>query len=159
RGMAKRWASSVGPSKKNAETGDVSAGGLLGLAYPDRIAKNRGGGTGAFLLANGRGAQLDPASALAREPYLAVAAIVGSAAQARMGVGAAISAAQIEARFADRIEATEEITCDPQSLSLRGRRLRRLGALALAEQPVAVPADEAAARALAAGILKAGLAR
>ena len=36
---------------------EVSAGALLALAYPERIAKNRGGGTGAFLLVNGRGAQ------------------------------------------------------------------------------------------------------
>ncbi len=158
RGMAKRWAASIGSSRKNTET-NVSVGALLALAYPDRIAKNRGSGTGAFLLANGRGAQIDPASALAREPYLAVAEIVGSAAQGRMVLAAAITAAEIEARFADRIEAAEEITCDPQSLSLRGRRLRRLGALALAEQPIAVTADENAARALAAGILKAGLAR
>ena len=43
----------------------------------------------------------------------------------------------------------------PPSASLRGRRLRRLGAIALAEQPVAVTADEAAAHALAAGIAKA----
>ena len=46
------------------------AGSLLALAYPDRIAKNRGSG-GSFLLANGRGGTVDPASALAREPFLA----------------------------------------------------------------------------------------
>ena len=41
------------------------------LAFPDRIAKNRGGGNGAFLLANGRGGAVDAASPLAREPFLA----------------------------------------------------------------------------------------
>ena len=50
-------------------------GSLLALAYPDRIAKNResgrGGGAGAFLLANGRGGAVDAASPLAREPFLA----------------------------------------------------------------------------------------
>src|SRR4051812_32256556 len=49
----------------------VSVGSILALAYPDRIGKNRGGGTHTFLLANGRGAHLDPASPLAREPFLA----------------------------------------------------------------------------------------
>ena len=39
--------------------GNDPAGSLLALAYPERIAKNRGGGAGAFLLANGRGAQID----------------------------------------------------------------------------------------------------
>jgi ATP-dependent helicase HrpB len=57
----------------------LTPGALLALAYPDRVAKNRGSG-GGFLLANGRGAKVDEASALAREPFLAVAEIAGSAA-------------------------------------------------------------------------------
>jgi ATP-dependent helicase HrpB len=156
RAMARRWAdlaaSAAAPSRP-------SPGAVLALAYPDRVAKNRGGGSGAFLLANGRGAHVDPASALAREPYLAVAEIIGSAAQGRIVLAAAITPAEIEARFADHIEAKEEITFDPPSMSLRGRRLRRLGAVALAEQPVAVTPGEDAARALATGIAKAGLDR
>ncbi len=155
--MAARWAELVGvaahrrprlPSARSSPS-------------PIRIASPRtaAAANGAFLLANGRGAQVDPASALAREPYLAVAEIVGSAAQGRIVLAAAITLADIETRFADRIEAKEEITFDPPSASLRGRRLRRLGAIALAEQPVAVTADEEAARVLAAGIAKAGLDR
>ena len=156
--MAKRWADLVAP-KATAAAESPSPGAILALAYPDRIAKNRGGGNGAFLLANGRGANVDAASALAREPYLAVAEIIGSAAQGRIVLAAAIALADIEAHFADRIEATEEVTFDPPSLSLRGRRLRRLGALALAEQPIAVAPDEAAAHALAAGVARLGVER
>ena len=158
RAMARRWAELASADNTRSTTAP-SAGAILALAYPDRVAKNRGGGSGAFLLANGRGANVDSASALAREPYLAVAEIVGSAAQGRIVLAAPIALAEIEARFADRIEAREEITFDPQTLSLRGRRLRRLGAIALAEQPIAVAADEQAARALAAGIAKVGLDR
>ena len=51
-------------------------GALLALAYPDRVAKNRGGGQGGFLLANGRGAMLDPALSLAREPFIVAAELV-----------------------------------------------------------------------------------
>ena len=158
RAMARRWAELAAADSTRSTTAP-SAGAILALAYPDRVAKNRGGGSGAFLLANGRGAHVDSASALAREPYLAVAEIVGSAAQGRIVLAAPIALAEIEARFADRIEAREEITFDPQTLSLRGRRLRRLGAIALAEQPIAVAADEPAARALAAGVAKVGLDR
>ncbi|HEY2138021.1 MAG TPA: ATP-dependent helicase HrpB, partial [Xanthobacteraceae bacterium] len=160
RGMASRWAGLVVTPTTAALAADAppSAGAVLALAYPDRIARNRSG-SGTFLLANGRGAQVDPASALAREPYLAVAEIVGSAAQGRIILATAISLAEIEARFSDQIEAKEEITFDAPSGSLRGRRLRRLGAIALAEQPTAVTPDEQAARVLAAGIAKAGLDR
>jgi ATP-dependent helicase HrpB len=158
RAMARRWAEQAGGG--GARPGEtLSVGGILALAYPDRIAKSRGGGNGGFLLVNGRGANVDPASALAREPYLAVAEIVGSAAQGRIVLAAPMSLAEIEARFADRIEAKEEVTFDVPSASLRGRRLRRLGALALAEQPVAVAADEQAARTLAAGIARLGIGR
>jgi ATP-dependent helicase HrpB len=158
RAMAKRWAD-LAAAKEAVPSTSLSPGAILALAYPDRVAKNRGGGSGAFLLANGRGANVDPATALAREPYLAVAEVIGSAAQGRIVLAAPIALAEIEARFADRIEAKEEVTFDAQSLSLRGRRLRRLGALALAEQPTAVTVDATAAHALAAGIVRLGLDR
>ncbi len=139
--------------------GAVSTGAILALAYPERIAKNRGASTGSFLLANGRGAAVDPASPLAREPYLAVAELVGSAAQSRITLAAAIDLIDIEARFADHIVTAEEITCDPKTLALRGRRSRRLGAIAFGEQPLPVEASEATATTLADAIVKAGLDR
>jgi ATP-dependent RNA helicase HrpB len=139
--------------------GEASAGVLLALAYPERVAKNRGGATGAFLLANGRGAQVDAASPLAREPYLAVAELTGSAAAGRILLAAPITLAEIEARFAARIETREEIAFDPASANVRMRRLRKFGALALAEQPMPPVADEAGARALAEGVARLGIAR
>ena len=68
--------------------GTLSVGSLLALAYPERIAKNRGSG-GAFLLANGRGASVDPTSALARAPFIAVAEVTGTAGQGRIVLAAA----------------------------------------------------------------------
>ena len=99
RAMAKRWASIAEdtlsppgrPQRATSEQRDgeePSVGSLLALAYPERIAKARGAG-GAFLLANGRGASIDPASALARAPFLAVAEIAGTAAQGRIVLAAA----------------------------------------------------------------------
>jgi ATP-dependent helicase HrpB len=129
---------------------------LLALAYPDRIAKARGGGSGAFLLANGRGGAVDPASALAREPYLTVAELIGAAGASRIVLAAAITLAEIEARFADRIETREAVTFDNASASLRARRSRRLGALVLAEQIKPVAPDAETARILAQGIVGLG---
>ena len=134
-------------------------GAILALAYPERIAKNRGAAAGAFLLANGRGAYVDPASPLAREPFLAVAELVGSAAQSRITLATAIDLADIERRFADRIEAAEEVTCDAKTLTLRARRSRRLGAIVLSEQPLPVTPNDATAKLLVSAILQAGLDR
>jgi ATP-dependent helicase HrpB len=138
------------------ENKSASPGVLLALAYPDRIAKTRGAG-GAFLLANGRGANLDPVSALSREPFLAVGEIAGAAAQGRILLAAALPLADIEAHFAARIESRNDVVFDEQSLSLRGRQARRLGALALAERPMKVEPNDDTARLLAEGIARIGL--
>ncbi len=139
--------------------GELSVGALLALAYPERIAKNRGGAAGAFVLANGRGAQVDPASPLARKPYLAVAELAGSAAAGRILLAAPTALTEIESRFADRIVTRDDIAFDPASASLRTRRLRRFGAIALAEQPMPAVASDAAARILAEGIVRLGIDR
>jgi ATP-dependent helicase HrpB len=138
------------------ENRSVPPGVLLALAYPDRIAKTRGAG-GAFLLANGRGANLDPASALSREPFLAVGEIAGTAAQGRILLAAALTLAEIETHFGDRIESRDDIAFDEQSLSLRGRQVRRLGALALAERPMKVEPNDDTARLLAEGVGRVGI--
>ena len=155
RRMARRWVEVVG----SAEPGNTlpSPGSILGLAYPDRIAKNRGDGR--FLLGNGRGAAVEQTSPLAREPFLAVAEVAGSATQGRIVLAAPISLGAIEKHFAERIETREQITFEPQSGALRGRASRALGAIVLAERPVPVAADEASARILADGIVRLGLDR
>jgi ATP-dependent helicase HrpB len=136
-----------------------SIGTLLALAYPERIAKNRGGAAGAFILVNGRGAVVDAASSLAREPFLAVAEVTGSAAQGRILLAAPITLTEIEARFADRIETREEIAFDAASGALRGRKGRRLGAVTLSDQPMPVVASADTAQTLAAGIAGIGISR
>jgi ATP-dependent helicase HrpB len=177
RAMVKRWASvipgrSEGAYPESRAPGfrarrsaaprndeELSPGSLLALAFPDRVAKNRGSGTGSFLLANGRGGMVDPASALAREPFLAVAELTGAAAASRIVLAAPITLAKIEARFAGNIEEREAVTFDTGSASLRARRSRRLGALVLAEQIKPVAPDADTARMLAQGIANLGLYR
>jgi ATP-dependent helicase HrpB len=131
---------------------------LLALAYPDRIAKNRGAG-GGFLLANGRGANIEPASPLAREPFLAVAEVHGTAARGRILLGAPLALEEIEAQFGERIESRDETVFDGASASLRARRLRRLGAITLAEQTLEVARNDETGSMLAEGIVALGLER
>jgi ATP-dependent helicase HrpB len=166
--MASRWAEIVEQSSDKplanalpSEPAGWSAGALLGLAFPDRIAKNRGANDsgGAFLLANGRGAQVDKASALARAPFIAVGELAGSAAASRILLAAPITLAEIESRFADRIAARSELSFDPASASVRIRRLRQLGAITLSERSAPAPTDDVSARLLADGIARLGAER
>src|ERR1700730_3963802 len=58
RRLARNWAEEAGGKLHQGSV--AGAGALLALAYPARVAKARGGKRGEFLLANGRGATLDP---------------------------------------------------------------------------------------------------
>ncbi len=157
RGLARRAGDVLSPNPSPArEEGGVGA--LLASAYPDRIAMARGR-RGEFLMANGRAAALEPHEGLAAEPFLAIGEIAGRAASARILVAAPVSLDDIEAIAGASIEAADELSFDPVSASLRARRRRRLGALTLAEQTLAVPDDDVSALALARGVLSLGLPR
>ncbi len=110
-------------------------------------------------MANGRAAALEAHDTLAGEPFLAIGEVVGRAASARILLAAPMSAADIEAVAGPSIETVDELAFDRASASLRARRRRRLGALTLAEQTLAVPADEVSASALARGVLSLGPSR
>src|SRR5579883_786846 len=164
RAMAQRWAEAALDAAAPHAQSKLSVGALIALAYPERIAKNRGGAdrtsdSCTFLLANGRGANVDAASPLAREPFLAVAELTGTAAQGRILAAAPITLAEIEARFADRIAARDDIIFDAESASLRGRKSRRLGAITLGQQPLAVTPSEQTAKLLAENIASLGIDR
>jgi ATP-dependent helicase HrpB len=100
---------------------------------------------------------IDPASSLARETYLVVAELAGAAAAGGIVLAAPITIEDIEQHFSDQIEDNETVTFDATSGSLRARRMRRLGALVLAEQTRPVAPDSESARLLAEGIAAIGV--
>lgn len=156
RSLAQRWASQVAATEgqPGADT-SPSTGVMLALAFPDRVARNRGNGS--FVLANGRGAAVDQASALARARYIAVAELTGTAANGRILLAAPIAQADIELRFADQIETTDEVSFDRGAMALRARRKRTLHAITLSEAPLALSPSAETARVLADGLAAAGL--
>jgi ATP-dependent helicase HrpB len=156
RQLAQRWASQVATSPSQVD-GDLTTGVMLALAFPDRVARNRGNGS--FVLANGRGASIEQSAALARAPYIAVAELTGTAANGRILLAAPIAQADIETRFADQIDNTDEVTFDRASMSLRGRRKRTLHAITLSEAPFTLKPSEETARVLADGLVAAGIDR
>jgi ATP-dependent helicase HrpB len=158
RSLAQRWASQVATTE-GPPNEDISppTGVMLAFAFPDRVARNRGNGS--FVLANGRGAAVDQASALARVPFIAVAELTGTAAQGRILLAVPIAQAEIEARFADHIENVDEISFDRGAMALRARRKRTLHAIALSEAPIALSPSAETARVLADGLIASGVDR
>ena len=136
----------------------TTAAALLALAYPERIAKARGP-RGQYLLANGRGANLDPTDALARAPFLVIAEMQGTAAATRILLAAETSELEVAAIAADRIESKDEVTFDREAEAVRARRVRKLGAIELASEPRAAPPGPEVEAALVTGIAKLGGAR
>jgi ATP-dependent helicase HrpB len=106
---------------------------------------------------NGRAATLEPHDPLAREPYLAVAEIAGSAGAARILLAAPLSMEDIEGLGG--LATTIEAAFDPASAALRARSQRRYRRLVLSEAPAALVLEAGAARALARGLAGLGLSR
>jgi ATP-dependent helicase HrpB len=138
--------------------GEGTSGRLLASAFPDRIAMARGK-RGEFLMGNGRAAALEAHDPLAGEAFLAIGEIAGRAASARILTASALALDDVEKVAGASIETVDDLSFDRASASLRSRRRRRLGALVLAEQTLPVPQDDAAALALARGVLALGVAR
>jgi ATP-dependent helicase HrpB len=158
RSLAQRWASQVAadaPSSSPSPAEELSTGVMLAFAFPDRVARNRGNGS--FVLANGRGAAVEQTSSLARAPYIAVAELTGTAAQGRILLAAPIAQEEIELRFADQIENSEEISFDRGAMALRARRKKSLHAITLSEAPMALSPSAETAKVFAAGLIAAGL--
>lgn len=141
------------------QTGDgdmLSLAALLAIAWPDRMAMQRGG-PGRFVLANGRGGVLDPAERLAASPFVVVAEMQGMAANARILSAVALEEAELRAIAADRIETVEEASFDKQTGALKARRIERLGALTLSSKPLPAPKGPDAAQLLLTAIREAGV--
>lgn len=140
--LAGRWASMAGKTRGGADAMDDGA--LLGLAFPERIAKARGK-LGEFQLTTGRGVHLDPADPLARSSWLAVAELGGGEARDRILLAAPLDLESVETAFADQIEIEDRLAADAPG-RLKATRLRRLGKLILSEIQLEAP-DPATVRA------------
>jgi ATP-dependent helicase HrpB len=171
RKLAAGWARMARAGRSPREPVEaMSIARLLALAYPERIGKARGAlgqslgqsvgqPVRQFLLANGRGANLDATHPLARSPFLVAAELSGSAGSTRILLAAAADEADIVAAAGKRIRETEEVEFDQGAAALRARRVRRLDAIVIAAAPRAVQASEETARLLAEGIAGLGVSR
>ena len=156
RKLAAGWARIAGTGQK--PSADLSIARMLALAFPERIGKSRGA-PGQFILANGRGANLDPAHPLARSPFLVAGELQGSAASARILLAAPADEADVAGAAGNRIREQDEIDFDASAAALRARRIRRLDAIVLASEPRPVTPSEDTARLLAEGLAKLGVDR
>lgn len=154
--LARRLQKGLRRSLPAASGAPQGCGALLALAFPDRIAQRRA--RGSYRLAGGRGATLDAADALAGAEFLVVAELDDVGDNARIRLAAAIARSDIEAVCMPLIETAEEARFDAASGAVQARRVQRLGALVLADDPVPQPSAAAVTGALLEAIARRGVA-
>ena len=113
---------------------EESEGALLALAYPDRVAKNRGNGT--FRMVSGRGASVDRSDTLAKAPYLVCCELDDRLGDAKVFLGCPIGEDEIEELFGDGIVEEPYCAWDRQNDRVKCVVRRRLGEMTLGEAPV-----------------------
>ena len=138
RSLAERWARAAGPTVTAGALPDDGI--LLAQAFPERVAKARGK-AGEFLLASGRGAWLDPADALAREPWLAVCELGGGSARDRILLAAPLDEAALRGSFAGSLVTEETVDADASG-RVKARRRVKLGELVLEERLLDGPSGD-----------------
>ena len=142
--QARRWGGDAPPRGDPGEH-------LVG-AWPDALARRRSGERPDYLLASGEAGRLDENDRLAREPWLAIAEMVGAGGGARITLAAPIGET---AALSIRAPVSEEIAeYDRSSGRLRAARIRHVGAIELSRQPLPAPSG-AAARAAITEVVKA----
>jgi ATP-dependent helicase HrpB len=141
------------------ETADPdSAGEVLALAYPDRIAQRREG-LGRFLLSGGGGAKLGTHDPLAAADFLAVAELGGgNTAEASIFLAAPLTRTQIDDALGPLIEKSESVAWNEREEAVRALAQVRLGALVLEEKPLKNADTERLRAAMIEGVRRMGLA-
>ncbi len=180
RAMARRWAKLVPSARGSVDAedgtsppldgrhatpinpppsgrGDDGVGLCLALAFPDRVAKRRSADGADWASVGGRGFRLDPLSPLARGDWLAVGAVQGSAAGARILSAAPLSEADVLALFGGRVEEHRTVRFRSETGGVEALRERRLGALRLSSGSDDRPDPQAVTAALVEGVRQDGL--
>jgi ATP-dependent RNA helicase HrpB len=136
---------------------DLAAGLIVGLAYPERVARVREAGGRAYLMAGGTAAELAAGSGLAGTTWLAVAVAdrAPGARTARIRAAAPLDEATAREAAAPLLEsATETAWTDGDVVA---RTIERLGAITLVERRLDRPDPARLRAALLDGLRREGL--
>ncbi|MFD4587146.1 ATP-dependent helicase HrpB [Streptomyces sp. NPDC058434] len=133
---------------------DTVAGFVTALAFPERVARARGGTS--YLMVSGTGAELGEGSPLRSAPWLAVAVAdrQAQAASARVRLAAVVDEGTARAAAAHLHVRGEEVRWEDGEVV--ARRVERLGAVELSVRPLPEPAAGLVRDALLEGLRREG---
>ncbi|MFF0637651.1 ATP-dependent helicase HrpB [Nocardia sp. NPDC004151] len=159
---AQRLARLVGDDIDSGRRSTPRSGGddpalVAALAYPERLARRRASGSASYLMAGGTAVTLPPGSGLGDAEWLAIAVAGRDPGQSEGRIRLAAKADEELARRAAANLLTTVDEVDWVDGDLVARRVRRLGAIVLSEQPLRDPSPELVAAALRRGLRATGL--
>ncbi len=155
RDKIKQTAKQISGLMKLAPSRQVSHGVLLALAYPDRIARRRGGNK--FRMANGGGAIVPEHDALTKCDYIAIALMDNAAADAKVFLGAPLGLSEIEQHFGALITKQSGVSWDSKASCVSAAEKRLLGALILSERRLADADPDQTVTAMIDGVRQMGI--
>jgi ATP-dependent helicase HrpB len=156
RDLARRGAKGDTGRDRAGESAELGL--LLAFAYPDRIGRRRPGGDARYALTNGRGAHFADTQSLGRQEFIVAVDLDDRERDARILLAAPLTRDDIETHFADRIDRSEAVEWNSREQAVTARRVVRLDALTLEEQPLPEVPTEAARTAMLEGVRELGVA-
>lgn len=134
--MAKQWAKRLGlgqlSSLAAADHNLVAV--LIGFAFPDQIAKNRG--KGRFILTNGGGANLKPQDPLQDTQWLTIADLqLGQHADALITLAEPIAFQRIDYHFGHMFKHNQVLEWHDKQQKITALNVKSLGAITLSSEP------------------------
>jgi ATP-dependent helicase HrpB len=126
---------SLSESTNTADAG--SAGLLLALAYPDRVALARAPGETRYLLASGRGARLPEAEIRLRQPCIVAASLDAGETEGLIYSAAPLDVQVLRKHLVTHLRTEDVVRWDGQQQVVVARREERFGALVLDNRPLA----------------------
>jgi ATP-dependent helicase HrpB len=152
---ARQWTGHKQLEDREISLQPLSIGGLLGLAFPDRIAKRRG--SGGYRLAGGRGARLPEADRLENETFLVIPALDAGKKEGRAFLATSIPLEEIRAIHATSIIRKTTVDWVEGAESVLAQEEESLGAITLSSRRLTDVSPELQQRALLDGIRQMGL--
>lgn len=142
---------------RSTVTDDLAAGVVVGLAFPERLARRRPGAAGGYLMAGGTAAELAAGSGLAGSAWLAIATAARQpgAPSATVRLAAAVDEGTAREIGATLLSSGDEVAWVDNDVVARS--VERLGAIVLRERVITDPPADAVADALRTGLDRVGL--
>ncbi|MCI5222054.1 MAG: ATP-dependent helicase HrpB, partial [Candidatus Electrothrix sp. AR4] len=136
------------PGKRDSP---LSIGGLLALAWPDRVAVRRSA-RGKYKLASGRGGYLQLHDPLSASKWLVVPSLDAGRQDGKIFLAASIEQEEVLELLQKDLAEQDEVLWDSRAQRVISRSSVRLGALLISERPLAAPNPTAVQAALLNGI-------